>query len=301
MIDILLATFNSERHLAAQLDSLLAQTERGWRLIVRDAGSTDSTMSILSGYGARDSRIRVVPGAPARACANFAGLLECSDAPYVMFCDHDDVWFPEKIARSLSRIKALENTSSPDMPALVFTDAVVTDERLEAIAPSFFRRSALDPARLSPAQLAFQNVAPGCTMILNAALRRKALPVPDDAVMHDHWMMLVASVFGRIDCLREPTVFYRQHGGNVLGSPCVDCGYFLGRIRRGPGPLRRRLYANIRQAAAFVARFGDEAPECLHAAASLGSCSFLERRRLILRHRLFKNGILRNLGTLAVV
>ena len=301
MIDILLATFNSGRYLAAQLDSLLAQRERDWRLLVRDAGSTDRTTEILAACRARHEREQIIPGAPSPACANFSALLAHSTAPYIMFCDHDDVWFPDKVSKSLACLKELEAASPPGVPALVFTDAIVTNESLGETSPSFFRRAALDPARLEPRQLVFQNVAPGCSMMFNAALRDKATPIPKEAVMHDHWVMLVAAAFGRVACLNEPTFFYRQHGDNVLGAPEVGAGYFLRRLRQGRRALRKRLYENVRQAEAFSDRFGNATPDALQAAATLESLPLPARWHAILRHRLFKNGFFRNLGMLAIV
>ncbi len=300
MTDILLATFNSGRFLAEQLDSVLAQTDPDWRLLVRDAGSTDSTAAIVAGYAAKDRRIVAVPGGPSDARGSFAALLAASTAPYAMFCDHDDVWMADKVELTVGRLKELESSLPAGTPALVFTDAVVADESLAELSPSFFERTRLDPTRTAPNELAFQNVAPGCSMAFNAALREKASPIPAEAVMHDHWMMLVASVFGRIECIRRPTYRYRQHRGNVLGSPEVGARYFMRRLAQGRSALRSRLYAKVRQARAFADRFGDAAPECLRAAGRLDGMGFFARRAAILRHGLFMCGAMRNLGTLAI-
>lgn len=300
MTDILLATFNSGEMLSAQLDSILAQTDGDWRLLARDAGSTDGTPAVLARYAARDHRIKVLDGGPASACESFAALLAASTAQYVMFCDHDDVWLPEKVANSVAALKALEAGGAADVPALVFTDAKVVRSDLSPLAKSFFRRTALDPSRVAPNELAFQNVAPGCTMAFNAALRRKAAPIPHEAVMHDHWMMLVATVFGEIRCLREPTLLYRQHAGNALGSPKVGAGYFARLAMRGPSALRARVRARARQAAAFAARYGDAAPECLRAAGRMADLGFFARRAAMLRHGLFMGGFMRTLGMFIV-
>lgn len=300
MIDILLATFDSERFLAAQIDSVLSQTNRDWRLLVRDAGSTDATVEIVERYAASDPRIVSIPGGSADARGSFAALLAASTAPYVMFCDHDDVWMADKIDRTVGRLRELEKSLPSGTPALVFTDAVVVDESLAELSPSFFARSRLDPSRIAPNELVFQNVAPGCSMAFNAALREKALPIPENAVMHDHWMMLVASVFGRIECISEPSFLYRQHGDNVLGSPDVGVRYFLRWLLRGRAVQRARFYANVRQARAFVECFGDGVPECLRAAGRLDEMGFFARRAAIVRHGLFKCGIMRNIGTFFV-
>ena len=278
MIDVLLATYRpNPKWLKEQIDSIRAQRGVAINLIEREDEE---------GLG---------------ACQNFAALLEESRADYIAFSDQDDVWLPNKLERMMAKVRELENRWGKDAPLLVFSDLTVVDTELKVIDQSLFRRSRLDPRRVLPRQLALQNVANGNAMLFNAALRERVCPIPAGAVMHDHWTVLISSVFGHIACLREPTVLYRQHEKNVFGGADVGVLYFLRRAMQGRKALRERLYANIRQAEAFVERFGSASPCCLKALVGLRSKPYPLRVLALIRRRVFKNGLLRNLGTWAVV
>jgi hypothetical protein len=312
MIDILLSTYNGERHLASQLDSILAQTFSGWRLLIRDDGSSDATLAVIDRYVARaPEKIRRIATGGARIgpCQSFSTLLEASTASYVMFCDQDDVWLPEKVEVSLRRLQQLEARHGSAMPLAVFTDLKVVDEDLRELASSFWSQLRLRPhqgQRLN--RLLFQSVANGCTMIFNAALRARATPIPPDAVMHDWWLMLVAAAFGRTDHVDEQTVLYRQHGANVCGAD-----------RRGTADLMRELFsprarkialdrrqgvvdAKQRQAAAFQARYAGLLPAAhgrtLRAFLSYPQSGFFMRRYLTLRHGFLYGSLRDNVGML---
>ena len=278
MIDVLLATYHPDRPmLEAQLKSIRGQQGVVVNLIQRED---------VEGEG---------------ACANFAKLLDVSNSEYCAFSDQDDIWRSDKLACALAKMREMESLYGSDVPILVFSDATVVDSGLNELNPSLFNRTKIDPSRIRPEQLILQNVANGNTMLFNAALREKAKPIPKDAFMHDHWIMLVASVFGKIACLNEATVLYRQHEKNVLGGPSVGFGYFLMRFRQGYASLRKRLYANIRQVEAFVERFGDDSPECFKALVGIDKKPWFFRIAILLRHRILKTGLLRNIGTFAII
>ena len=305
-IDILLATFNSGRFLAEQLDSILAQDDRDWRLLVRDGGSTDNTGAILEEYRHREpDRIVLLPGGRATARENFAALLAASRAERVMFCDHDDCWFPDKIGHSRAAFEKRAAKLPEGTPLLLFSDLTIVNERLEKVADSFFQHEHIDPHRLELRELLLQNAASGCTMLFNRPLRELALPIPEGAFMHDHWLMLTAACFGEIELLPEPTLFYRQHGGNVFGVSGYGTGYFCRKLSLGMEEIRSRLFRLCRQAEAFRGRFGERlSPEelwLLEDFAGLPRAGFLERRLILFRHRIFKSGFLRNLGMFLVV
>ena len=277
MIDVLLATCRPDpAALKAQLDSIRAQRGVEVNLLRRE----DS-----GGEGPR---------------GNFAALLAESTAEYAAFADQDDVWMDDKLARAMAKMRDLEERWGKDAPLMVYTDATVVDAELRPLDTSLFHRIKVDPLRTRPEQLAVQNVAYGNTILMNAALRQLANPIPEKAFMHDSWVTLVAGVFGRMECLREPTLLYRQHGGNAIGGRKVGFGYFLSLARGGRSELRARLYANVRQVEAFVARFGDKAPASFRALVGLERRCWPARVWILLRHQFFKNGLLRNLGMLLV-
>ncbi len=108
VVHIMMATFNGQNYLREQLDSLLAQSHNNWQLWVRDDGSTDNTIEILKTYEAKYPNIFIITNNKERggACSNFAALFRMArldeDVKYVMFCDQDDVWKPEKIETTLN-------------------------------------------------------------------------------------------------------------------------------------------------------------------------------------------------------
>jgi glycosyltransferase involved in cell wall biosynthesis len=262
-IEVALATYNSERFLPKLLDSLFAQTVQDFTLIVADDGSSDATKQILEKYsGDHPGRIRVVAvGRQARGpVGNFGRLLDEAKADYVLLCDHDDVWLPNKIEVSVERMRELEAVHPPGTPLLVHTDLTIVNADLELIYPSFFGFSNARPKQNRLMRLLMSNVASGCTTIVNRALYERARPIPPEAVMHDHWLALVASALGAIGCIDEPTILYRLHSGNTIGVRRPRAASALERVGQTLLSDNRyrvmMLYA--RQAAALLARFGDE-------------------------------------------
>ncbi|MDQ3310444.1 MAG: glycosyltransferase, partial [Gemmatimonadota bacterium] len=185
-------------------------------------GSTDSTVEAVQAFAEEDERIRLLEGGGTRlgALGGFAWLLEhaAPGAEYVMFCDQDDVWLPNKIADTLSAMQKAEADAAPGTPVLVHTDLTVVDEQLGVIDESLWSYQGIQPELDTLDRLLIQNCVTGCTAMINGPLREKAGTVPPEAVMHDWWLTLVASCFGRIVRLSNPTILYRQHGRNDTGA-----------------------------------------------------------------------------------
>lgn len=300
-VDILISTYNGGAYLADLLASLLAQSFTDWRLIARDDGSSDDTVEILREFAkahrdkvllVKDTRKRLGP------CQSFALLLEKSKAGYSMFCDQDDVWLPEKIDVTLKAMKGLEERYK-GFPLLVHTDMKVVDRGLKLIARSFWRFQHLAPAMKRFNNLLVFNNVTGCTMMINAKLRDMALPVPRAAILHDWWIAIVASAFGRIEYVKTPTVLYRQHGANETGAVKYSINYFVSRLKdldKTAGLLRRI----VGQAKAFADRYAetlsDDKLEVVRCFSSILEKGKRERARTILRLDLKGYGTLRNLG-----
>jgi len=241
-IDILLATYNGGSYLAAQLDSLLAQTHSNWRLLVSDDGSTDDTQDIIESYRARLGE-RLVPApnpAPGRGVVgNFAHLMQVSEhqawADCAAFCDQDDVWLPHKLATSLARLQALEIDAN--IPCMVHSDLTIVDAQLRTIHHSFIQHQRLDLAHSTALTVLSINHATGCAMMVNRALLQAALPLPPVAIMHDWWCALVAE---RAAFIPEALLLYRQHGRNQLGAKGRRLRQRLARVALdAPGVVRR--------------------------------------------------------------
>ena len=147
MIAVLLATYNGEKYLKEQIDSILEQMDRvpdKCALYVHDDGSTDGTCEILKEYASQyPDCVKLLEGPPqGGSTKNFMYMLSEVEADYYMFSDQDDVWLPEKIEREYEEIKKLEGS-----PALVFSDMKVVDEDLKVIDESFYSYSNLNPYR----------------------------------------------------------------------------------------------------------------------------------------------------------
>lgn len=304
---ILVATYNSSRFLREQLDSLLAQEWRDFRILIRDGGSSDDTLEIIESYRDRfPEKISFLGSSKSSTLENFSALLEASrEAEAVMFCDHDDVWKPEKISLTVGKYLEMEERFGRETPILVFTDSEVTDESLHGLSPSMIRFQHLDPRRLTLNRLIVQNVPSGNTMLVNRALIDLVLPIPPEAVMHDHWITLAAAAMGRIGFLDVPTLYYRQHSANVYGACRYSVSSFLKKLRQGRRKLQERFEQNVLQAAAFGRRYAGrlnaEDKEMCSALAEWPKLGFRARRRLLWKYRIFKSGLLRNIGTFLFV
>jgi len=123
LIQVLIATYNGARFIAQQIDSVLAQTYPNFTILASDDGSSDATLSILHDYAARyPERIRVLPSAKTgNPKWNFMRLMEASTAPYVAFCDQDDVWLPNKLTLTMQTMQQLVARHGDKTPLLVFT------------------------------------------------------------------------------------------------------------------------------------------------------------------------------------
>lgn len=222
-IAILMATYNGERFLGEQIDSLLSQTCQDWHLYVHDDGSKDGTLAILDNYmREHPDRITLLDYLPqGGACKNFLSMLEKVEAPYYMFCDQDDVWLPEKIALSFEEMKRQE-AQAPDKPIVIHTDLTIVDEHLQPIYDSMWRYSGIYPQYIRTFADAggHTTIATGSTMLFNHVVKTVCCAhQADKALMHDSWLCLCALRHeGTVLGMGRQTLLYRQHGDNCLGS-----------------------------------------------------------------------------------
>lgn len=298
-VDILLATFNGFSFIASQLDSILSQTYKDIHLIVRDDMSSDSTRKILETYANQyPEKMTLLPSERQLGVkANFSCLMEHSTADYVMFADQDDVWNEGKIAKTLEKMKEMEENFSSETPLLVHTDLKVVDRDLNIFSDSFWNYNQINPGRGQKfTRLLMQNVVTGCSMMFNKKLLQLAWPIPESAAMHDWWLALVAAAFGKIDILPEATMLYRQHGKNTLGAQkFLSLEYF----KKGYSKLGQAETAKQAHAEELLKRFSDrlspDQKKQLEAFKILPNAYWPKKAFLIFRYRFFKMGFIRNL------
>ncbi len=303
-VDILLATFCGAELLEQQINSILKQSYPNWRLVVSDDSSMDGTLDTLRRYSDRHEVefLSVEEGSRQLGVkANFSKLLKYSRSNYMMFCDQDDVWLPDKVASTLEKMIDLEKMYGKGTPILVHTDSKVVDDELNIISESFWSYQKISPQKRETInRLLVQNVVTGCTVMINKSLRDLALPIPDNAVMHDWWLALVASAFGKIDHIDQPTMLYRQHSGNEIGAKRWNGLFVLKNIFGNNGQVHGGIVKAQEQARAFLERYQGKLPEDKRAIvecfANIDQRPYLERVCLLIKHRLFKAGLVRNLG-----
>ena len=245
MVSILLATYNSSKHLKEQLDSLCNQkTSVDYNIYIRDDGSTDNTLEIIEDYVLNKTNILLIKD----NCINlgakksFMKMLANITSEYYMFCDHDDIWLENKIDETYKEIKNQENNFDTKTPIIVHTDLTVIDQDRNVINNSFWNYSRISPIILGKKNnIQVLNCVTGCTMIFNNAAKLTSIPYPENIPMHDWWLAIATSKHGIIKHLNKPSVLYRQHNLNVVGARKINLLYFYKKLKS----LRRTYQGNF--------------------------------------------------------
>ena len=301
MVTVLLAVYNGEKYLSAQIESILCQTEQNFKIIIRDDGSRDNSPAIIKEYAEKyPDKISVMKGTPTGSAAtNFATMLEVCDDDYIMFCDQDDVWLPFKIEKTLAAMKSAEGDNK-NIPVLVHGDLSVVDEKLNITAPSFFKFQRLYQQNVSFPHLLVQNYVTGCTVMINRALKQKCGSVPENCAMHDWWLALIAQLFGKIVCINEPLMLYRQHTDNQVGAK-ASYGFALIRRKLATlGEVKKNYQATYTQAEILKTRYLNELDESdseiLSAYCSMKRKNKLQKLCLMNKYDFKKGTTLRIIG-----
>ena len=308
---VLMATYEGERYICQQMDSILGQTLKELKLMVSDDGSKDKTREILKEYRNQyPDRIvlkhRVqeedyqnkeqVSG----AAMNFFWLLAQASGDYILFSDQDDVWKREKAEKLLKHMKKLEKRLGKDYPILVHSDMEVTDEDLNMTAPSFFDYQHCNPKRTSFAEVLVENPVTGGGAMINKALADLLLKVPEACCMHDWWMALTASCFGTISCIREPLYQYRQHENNVLGAKATGSLEDIKQRARRQAQVEENYRKMFAQAAAFGKMYHEqmstEQKNILRSFLALPLQSPAWRLHNIVKNHFFKTSLIQTLA-----
>lgn len=308
MVEILLSTYNGARYLKDFIDSLYSQTYKDWKLTVRDDGSIDETPKILEEICVKDpERIKLIEDNLGNlgACKSFLTLLMKAKADYIMFADQDDIWLSDKIEKTLKKMLLVEGKYGKNTPILIHTDLKVVDENLKTLSESFWRYQGQDPEYKSLNYLLVQNNVTGCTIMINKALKNLIVKVPERAIMHDWWLALVASAFGVVDYVPEATVLYRQHPFQDTGAKKYSLKNFYCRFIKNPSQAFQSVLRTLEQAEEFLKIYGDmlsqEQKDMVMFYVNLPELRKTRRIKGLIKWRLFKQGILRNLGFVSVV
>ena len=215
-VTILMSTYNGEKYIDKQIDSLLAQEKVSLRILIRDDGSKDRTIEIIERYMEQYSNIQLIKGSNLGYAKSFWWLLQYApESDYYAFCDQDDIWMPKKLASAIRLIsKSVSDASVP----IVYTSRVVSvDNQLNIISNNCFNTN-----RALNVYEAFQKSAyPGCVFVFNRTAQRIAKRYDGILESHDWALYAIVSMFGKTVYDNDSYINYRIHGNNAIGKDNV--------------------------------------------------------------------------------
>lgn len=295
-VEILLATYNGEKYIRQQIDSILNQDYKEWVIRACDDASKDATYEILLEYKGRYPDKFVVHKNETgfgSAKLNFMNLIKNSTERYVMCCDQDDVWLPNKISLTLEEMKRNE---AENTPVLVHTDLKVVDAELNVKSESFFKYSKLNKYP-TYRELLIQNFITGCTMMMNkplVELLKEELNM-SNILMHDWVAALVASGSGKLGFVDCPTMLYRQHGVNSVGAKQYGLALFIAKLKNSE--IRKSLEDTAKQAGelakAYEGKMHKAQYELTRAYANIFEQNKAKRITFYWKNKVFKKGLAR--------
>ncbi len=212
-ITVLMSTYNGEKYLRQQIDSILNQKDCIVELFVRDDGSDDNTQKILDEYKCRNQLIWYTGKNLGAAKSFFDLILQASDSKYYAFADQDDVWEPDKLCIAMESLKPYETEA-----ALYYSNAKITDENDNYLGINTYKVN----QKTNFEGFACSGGALGCTMVINRRLRNIVVAggLPEKIIMHDDYLTsLCFAIGGQVVYDHSPHVNYRQHNNNVIGIP----------------------------------------------------------------------------------
>lgn len=203
MISVCIATYNGERYIRQQIESIVCQLNVDDEIIVSDDGSTDGTLDIVKGIG--DKRIKIIEG-PGRKSPilNFECALKASKGDFIFLSDQDDVWKPDKVEICMKWLKTYH---------CVLSDAEVTDNRLKPLYPSLYDIMQVRQGRIY--NTIWKNGYTGCCMAFRRDVVEASLPFPKDIPMHDIWIGNVAAYKYNVIFIPDRLIHFRRHENTI--------------------------------------------------------------------------------------
>ena len=237
MISICMATYNGEKFVREQLESILSQLPTDAEIIIADDGSTDNTLSIINSFS--DKRIRILPFEKHQGIiSNYERALKAASGETIFLADQDDVWLPGKVAKVIHELECCD---------LVLHDAFMYHKN--EVDNSWQRKNTLSsirPYKTGVLRNWFKNSYTGCCMAFRRNVLEKALPFPRNLPMHDQWIGFIAEKFFKVKYLAEPLIEYRQHSKNathIENSPASILHKIRWRLNLAISLLKRDFFS----------------------------------------------------------
>jgi glycosyltransferase involved in cell wall biosynthesis len=216
MISICLATYNGEKYIKEQIDSILIQLGENDEIIISDDGSVDNTLNIIYEYN--DNRIKIFANKAQNAISNFENAIYHAIGDVIFLSDQDDVWVKDKVKICVEALKDVD---------LIVADCKIVDTELNIIQPSFFK---INNSKKGLINNLYHNSYIGCCMAFKRKILKEALPFPKNIPMHDSWIGLVCELFYKSLFLPVPLILYRRHDHNVTQTAFKSPNYISKKI-----------------------------------------------------------------------
>lgn len=254
---ILLSTYNGEKFIERQLESIFNQSFQDFCLYVRDDGSSDGTIEILKKYSHKHNNMFIFSDNPHTnrgASSSFMWLLNNVEADYYMFCDQDDLWLENKVEL---QIEAIQNYKMMDknVPIVVFHDLILTNSQGSIINKSFWSVHNITIENITFESLFVKNVITGCTTLINQKMKTEILKCNQkNIIMYDHLIALIAYSFGKVITIKNGLILYRDHSNSV--TPKLEIRFSF-RVKNFLQNINRKEYflPNIIQLEEFLKKF----------------------------------------------
>ena len=203
-VSVAMATYNGEKYIKQQIDSILNNLDENDEIIISDDGSTDNTKNIIEEYN--DSRIKLIDGPKNGLKQNFANAINNCNGKYIFLSDQDDIWMNDKVEKVIK-------TFEKEKCMCVIHDCEVFDsETGNIIYDSFYK---FRNSKKGIIKNIWKNSYIGCCMAIDSKMKQYILPIPNDIEMHDQWIGVLSEKYGKSCFINDKLIKYRRHSNNV--------------------------------------------------------------------------------------
>ena len=215
-VSVAMATYNGEKYIKEQIESILLNLEDNDELVISDDGSTDKTIEIINAIA--DSRIKLLCGPKQGLIKNFENAIVNCSGDYIFLSDQDDIWEPNKVS------KVLEYFIMKNCDCIIHDCIIINSDDSQIINNSFFNYR---HSRKGFFSNIIKNSYIGCCMAFKKELLKKILPFPKNIAMHDQWIGLISNKYGKNYFLSDKLIRYRRHENNKTNMKHLKCKFMI--------------------------------------------------------------------------